>query len=171
MMNISTFKMPDIKRGGILPVALLFTLASSLSGCVNTHDSGSELIFQGVSPGGWSPAASIEFVADSVYVAESKGEPNDVEVIIRYSTMADTETLPIEAVRESYAGRELRDTLILRLFDNSGNPSGKGTYAVYETSAVIPGEKLSEGWRILLTPLSEAKGIHAAGIRLTPSRK
>lgn len=159
----SRLKFPIITSftGACLGAALFLTACSR-----HRHAGSDAIVFGNVAPAEWSPLQPLELVPDSAALVLHMGKEARPVVVVRYSLTTPVETLPLEVLEESFSGRERRDTIMLRLFTPGGRPAGTGRYGVYELCDTLSGRRISEGWRLTLTPLSSVMGIHAAGVAL-----
>lgn len=157
---------------------ILYTLiaASLLVGCRNDvawSDSKS------LPKDGWTADQTIEFMVDpeayrpepeDKYAEMTKKAMGDTakrylgtyggRLTLRYLPSCNIDTLRVVVTGESLTSNQRTDTLTFPLFNNSGNPVGKGHLGIFETEVTIPGQvKITRGSFITVTPLPYAEKI------------
>ncbi len=100
----------------------------------------------------------------------------DLLLIVRYSNRCVSKSVILD-VESLSINRPEPDSLRvdIPLFDNEGNPFGKGNFGIYETvDTIASGITLSEGYTVFVSsplPEKETRGITDIGIKLSRTGK
>lgn len=100
--------------------------------------------------------------------------PHDIVVATRYTKECPSRSI-ILRIEEFSLAHTTPDTATVEipLFDDEGNPLGRGIYGIYEISDTIrKGITVADGYSVALSsplPAEETRGIKALGIVVAPS--
>lgn len=153
-------------------IILALSLTIILSGCREVDDVVySE--FSIIDPDGWDPVETLEF---SSFPADSATFDNtlyDLRIMVRYDRSFSNRIIPL-FVEQTVDGNVIeRDSVSLVLYDDKGDPTGKGSLGVFERFTILEHDMpLKEGYSVTLSPLlnkQDSKGILNVGVSLKRS--
>lgn len=153
--------------GFVLSAAIMIIILAACD--LNEHVAWSH--FEKIDSDGWDPADRIEFIAQPADSLAALKEQYAGKMIIRYSGRRAIAPFHVVVETENDNGPISCDTILVRLFKDSGHPVGKGNYGVYETEySITPSQRISDGYSVTLYPLARKEstmGLLNAGVIFT----
>lgn len=99
-------------------------------------------------------------------------KPHNVVIIVRYSNRCSSQNIFLD-IEEISPGRQHPDStkLQIKLFDENGNPVGKGTYGIFEVADTLRRHsRIDDGYSISVSsplPQKYTEGIKTIGVLVT----
>lgn len=153
-------------------MAISAALTMAASGCGQVESMPEAVLYGSVENGKWSETWPLQLALPGDTVpAEIMGKTTNATLWIRYRPDAPRHiTLAVSS--ESLSQEETTDTIRLTLYRENGEPTGKGSYGLYETHVPMPkAPALKNGLTFRIWPVGDSHGVTDAGITFKDRNK